>query len=87
MYSAINNLSNFVPSLYKPANAVTLTSKGQIVAGSGNIYNGLQRVANGITPAYDYLVPNATDPAVLGVPSGGPRGMYPSHGAWGYHMR
>src|SRR5581483_2831460 len=82
MYSTINNLSNFVPSLYNPAQAVTINSKAQIVPGSGNIYDGLQRVANGITPGYGYLVPNATNPAVLAVPDGAPRGMYPSHGTW-----
>ncbi|HLJ13539.1 MAG TPA: carboxypeptidase regulatory-like domain-containing protein [Bryobacteraceae bacterium] len=82
MYSQINNLTNFVPSLYDPSQAVKITSSGQIVPGSGNIYNGLLRVANGITPGYGYLVPNADSPAVLEVPDGGPRGMYPSHGTW-----
>lgn len=82
MYSQLDNLSNFVPSLYDPAQAVTINSKGQIVPGSGNIYNGLQRVGNGVPAAYDYLVPNASDPSVLAVPDGGPRGMYPSHGTW-----
>ncbi len=82
MYSQIDNLTNFVPSLYDPAQAVTINSKGQIVPGSGDIYNGLLRVANGIPSKYNYLVPNATDPAVLAVPDGGPRGMYPSHATW-----
>lgn len=82
MYSQLDNLSNFVPSLYDPAQAVTVTSKGKIVPGSGNIYNGLQRVASGIPSQYNYLVPNANDPAVLAVPDGGPRGMYPSHNTW-----
>ncbi|MGH9581784.1 MAG: carboxypeptidase regulatory-like domain-containing protein, partial [Bryobacteraceae bacterium] len=82
MYSLIDNLTNFVPSLYDPAQAVTVTSKGKIVPGSGNIYDGLQRVANGIPSQYQYLVPNATAPAVLAVPDGGPRGMYPSHSTW-----
>ena len=59
-----------------------MNSSGQVVPGSGNIYNGLQRVANGITPSQSYLVPNANDPAVLAVPAGAPRGMYPSQGTW-----
>jgi hypothetical protein len=81
MYSTVNNLAEFVPSLYNPAQAVTL--KGStIVPGSGNIYNGLVRVANGINPSQSYLVPNANDPSVLSVPSGAPRGMYPSQGTW-----
>ena len=82
LYSTANNLANFVPSLYNPANAVQLTSSGQVVPGSGNIYNGLQRVANGVPADMAYLVPNATAPAVLAVPSGAPRGMYPSQNTW-----
>ena len=83
MYSTANNLAEFVPSLYNPAQAVQLNSGGStIVPGSGNIYNGLVRVASGITPGGAYLVPNANDPSVLSVPDGAPRGMYPSQGTW-----
>ena len=82
-YTTVDNLANFVPSLYNPSQAVKLTAAGQVVPGSGNIYNGLQRVGNGINPAQAYLVPNATNPAVLGVPSGGPRGLFPGQNTWG----
>ncbi|HLK65576.1 MAG TPA: carboxypeptidase regulatory-like domain-containing protein [Bryobacteraceae bacterium] len=82
LYSTVNNLANFVPSLYNPAQAVRINASGQVVPGSGNIYNGLQRVADGINPAQAYLVPNANDPAVLAVPAGAPRGMYPSQNTW-----
>jgi hypothetical protein len=82
LYSTVNNLANFVPSLYNPAQAVQITSSGQVVPNSGNIYNGLQRVGNGVDPAEAYLVPNATNPAVLAVPAGAPRGMYPSQNTW-----
>jgi hypothetical protein len=82
MYSQLDNLTNFVPSLYNPAQAVTINSKGQIVPGSGNMFDGLQRVSNGVPSQYDYLVPNASAAAVLAVPDGGPRGMYPSHNTW-----
>jgi hypothetical protein len=78
MYSTVDNLSEFVPSLYDPAKAVRLDANGNIIPGSGNIYNGLVRVANGVNPGQAYLVPNANDPAVLSVPAGAPRGMYPS---------
>ena len=78
LYSTVNNLANFVPSLFNPAPAVTVNSSGQVVPGSGNIYNGLIRVSNGIAPSQAYLVPNATNAAVLAVPSGAPRGMYPN---------
>ena len=51
--------------------------------GSGNIYNGLVRVwPTASTPSQAYLVPNANNPAVLAVPSGAPRGMYPSPSTW-----
>src|SRR5207302_1466204 len=30
----------------------------------------------------NYLVPNATNPAVLAVPAGGPRGLYPGQNTW-----
>ena len=82
MYSTVDNLSEFVPSLYNPAQAVKVNSSGSVVPGSGNIYNGLIRVANGINPAQAYLVPNANDPGVLSVPDGAPRGMYPSRASW-----
>ncbi|SRR5579871_273116 len=81
MYSQADNLAEFVPSLYDPKQAVRLTGSN-IVPGSGNIYNGLVRVGNGITPDGAYLVPNAKDPAVLAVPDGAPRGMYPNRGEW-----
>ncbi len=82
LYSTANNLSNFVPALFNPAQAVTVNSKGQVVPGSGNIYNGLQRVDSGVPRDQAYLVPNAYDPAVLSVPDGAPRGMYPSQSTW-----
>jgi hypothetical protein len=83
MYSTADNLSTFNPSMYNPAQAVKYDSAGNIIAGSGNIYNGLVRVADGINPSELHLVPNAHDPNVLAVPSGAPRGMYPSQGTWG----
>jgi hypothetical protein len=82
LYSAGNNLANFVPSLYNPATAVKMNSSGNVVAGSGNIYDGMQRVANGIGSNLAYLVPNANNPAVLAVPDGGPRGMYNGQSTW-----
>lgn len=82
MYSAANNLVDFVPSLYNPMQAVQVNSKGQLVPGTGNIYNGLQRVGNGVDPGLSYLVPNANDPNVQSVPTGAPRGMYPSQGTF-----
>jgi len=82
MYSTADNLSEFVPSLYNPAKAVRYDSSGNIIPGSGDVYNGLVRVADGVNPSQAYLVPNANDPKVLSVPSGAPRGMYPSQNTW-----
>ncbi|MBS1858151.1 MAG: TonB-dependent receptor [Acidobacteria bacterium] len=82
MYSTADNLSEFVPSLFDPAKAVKLNSSGNVVPGSGDLYNGLQRVAGGVNPSQAYLVPNANDPAVQAVPTGAPRGMYPSQAKW-----
>ncbi len=50
MYSTADNLSEIVPSLYDPLHAVKINSSGQVVPGSGNIYNGLQRVGSGMNP-------------------------------------
>ncbi len=81
-YTTADNLANFVPSLYNPAQAVTVTSGGLVVAGSGNIYNGLQRAGSGVNPNEVHLVPTANNPAVLAVPSGSPRGLFPSQNTW-----
>jgi hypothetical protein len=80
MYSTVDNLSIFNPALWNPAQAVRVNSTGQVVPGSGNLYNGLQRVANGVNPDQAYLVPNANDPNVTAVPTGAARGMYPNSG-------
>ena len=74
--STADNLANFVPSLYNLAQAVKLTSNGLIVPGSGNLYNGLQRVGSGIVQSESHLVPNFNSAAVLSVPTGVPRGLY-----------
>jgi hypothetical protein len=82
MYSTANNLANFDPSLFNPAQAVTVNSSGQIVGTSGNIYNGLIRAGSGIPQNEAYLVPNATSPAVLSAPAGAPRGLYNGSGTF-----
>jgi hypothetical protein len=82
MYSTANNLTDFVPSLYDPSKAVKVNSSGQIVPGSGNIYNGLQRVADGVPQDQSWLVPGYNSAAVLAVPTGAPRGEYPGQPAW-----
>lgn len=50
-YEKYNNISDFVPSLYNPANAPTVLSNGRLVAGTGNPLNGIITPGNrgGIT--------------------------------------
>jgi hypothetical protein len=75
-YTTANNMANFVPSLYNPLTAVSITAGGLIVPGSGNAYDGLIRAGNGVPPSEAGRVPNANSQAVLAVPTGAPRGLY-----------
>ena len=81
MYSTVNNLSAFRPVPLQSGASRKVTSSGNLVPGVGNIYNGLAR-GERHDPGQAYLVPNANDPALLSVPSGAPRGIYPSQNAW-----
>ena len=81
-YTAANNILNFDPSLYDPAQAVSVTSQGLIVPNSGKLLNGLIRAGDGVPKDQLGRVPNATDAAVLAVPAGAPRGLYPSYHLW-----
>ena len=76
-YTTANNMANFVPALYNPATAVSMTAAGLIVPNSGNPYDGLIRAGNGIPASEAGRVLNANSPAVLAVPTGAPRGLYP----------
>ena len=77
MYTQANNMANFVASLYNPAQAVTVTSKGTIVPGSGNPYNGLIAAGNGVPKSEQGRVPgSATNPLFQAIPTGAPRGLY-----------
>ena len=72
-YTTANNMSNFVPSLYDPSKAVSMTLAGLIVPNSGNPYNGLVRV--GDIPS-DLTSRVAGDPAAIAaIPVAGPRGL------------
>ncbi|HEX4168944.1 MAG TPA: Plug domain-containing protein, partial [Bryobacteraceae bacterium] len=78
MYTMANNMGNFVPSLYSPAQAVTVTSKGTVVPGSGNPYNGLIRSGSGVPANEQGRVPGSTTPLFQQIPAGAPRGLYGS---------
>ena len=63
-YSPVGNESVFFPSLYNPSQAVSVNPQtGAIVAGSGNIYNGLALLGNGWSdyPYRDRIPPIAGD--------------------------
>jgi hypothetical protein len=75
-YTVANNIANFVPALYDPAQAVTVRPNGTIVPGSGNPWNGLIRAGRGIPPKQAPRVPGSDSPEVVSVPAGAPRGFY-----------
>jgi hypothetical protein len=78
MYTQANNITNFQLDAFDPAQAVRLTTGGQIVPGSGNRYNGLVRAGDGVPEKELSRVPSATDPQVLSTPTGAWRGLYKS---------
>ena len=75
-YTTANNMANFVPALYNPATAVSITPAGLIVPGSGNPFDGLIRAGDGVPADEAGRVPNASSALVLSVPAGAPRGLY-----------
>jgi hypothetical protein len=80
IYTQANNLANFDPSLYNPAQAVTVLPNGTIdTSRGGNRFNGLIRAGNGVPPEELGRVPGGDSAAVLAVPTGAPRGLYEGH--------
>jgi Carboxypeptidase regulatory-like domain len=76
-YARANNFTNFDPSLYDPAQAVTVTRMGLIdLSRGGNRYNGLIRAGSGVPQSEWGRVPSANSPEVLSIPTGGPRSLY-----------
>ena len=76
-YTQGNNVTSFAPSLYDPAQAVTVTSKNTIdTTKGGNRFNGLVRPGSGVPSDQLSRVPNGNSPQVLAVPAGAPRGFY-----------
>lgn len=74
-YTQANNITNFVPSLYDPSQAVTVLPNGTLVANSGNRYNGLVR--GGEVPQDEYGRLQGYDPDVLAlIPTSSQRGLY-----------
>ena len=77
-YTDANNMANFVPALYNPAQAVTINSAGRVVPGSGNLYNGLIRAGDGIPADEVGRVPGAGGTLFNQIPAGAPRGFFPT---------
>src|SRR5829696_3556538 len=77
MYTQANNLANFDPSRYDPAQAVTILANGNIdTTKGGNRFNGLVRAGDGVPSEELGRVPGGDSAAVLAVPTGAPRGLY-----------
>ena len=80
IYTQANNLANFDPSRYDPAQAVTILANGNIdTTRGGNRFNGLVRAGNGVPPEELARVPGGDSAAVQAVPTGAPRGLYEPH--------
>jgi hypothetical protein len=75
-YTQANNMASFDPSLYDPSKAVTVLPSGNLVAGSGDRFNGMVRPCGGVPDSELNRVPNGRDPAVLAVPATAPCGFY-----------
>ena len=80
IYTQANNLANFDPSRYDPAQAVTVLSNGNIdTTRGGNRFNGLVRAGSGVPQDELGRVPGGDSGAVQAVPVGAPRGLYEGH--------
>lgn len=79
-YTQANNLANFDPAFYNPAQAVTVLANGTIdTTRGGNRFNGLVRAGNGVPSSELARVPGGDSSAVQAVPTGAPRGLYEGH--------
>jgi hypothetical protein len=75
-YAQGNNLVNFDPSLYDPAQAVTVLPNGLLVANSGNRFNGLITAGDGVPEDQQGRVELLTGGDYSRIPNGAPRGLY-----------
>jgi hypothetical protein len=81
IYTQANNLANFDPALYNPANAVTIFATGANAGNidtsrGGNRFNGLIRAGMGVPAEELGRVPGGDSATVLAVPTGAARGLY-----------
>ncbi len=83
LYAQGNNYGNFDPAYYNPTAAITVTTGGKVVPGSGNAFNGIVRTSEPIPSDQVKRVPNINTSAYPLIPQVAPRGLYKMHGAFG----
>lgn len=76
IYTQGNNIVNFDPALFDPAQAVAMNTNGTIVANSGYRFNGLIRAGDGIPEDQQGRVNLITGGDYDRIPTGAPRGLY-----------
>ena len=83
LYTQANNYGNYDPAYYNSANAITVTTGGKVVPGTGNAYNGLVRTADPIPADQVSRVPNINTAAYPFIPAVASRGLFKMNGAFG----
>lgn len=81
-YSVPNNLSNFVPSAWDPAKAVSLARNGTLIPGVGDPLNGFVLPEGGVPAEWISRIPGASSAEYARMPKTGPRGLYPPSNTW-----
>ncbi len=83
-YTQQNNMANFDPSRYNPAQAVTVLANGLLdTTKGGNRFNGLVRAGDGVPKEQLGRVPFGDSARVLSVPTGAERGLYKAQHLFG----
>ena len=83
LYAQGNNYGNFDPNYYVASSAITVTTAGKVLPGSGNAFNGLVRTSAPIPADQVARVPNINTAAYPFIPQVATRGLYTMHGAFG----
>ena len=83
LYAQGNNYGNFDPAYYNPSAAITVTTAGKVVPGSGNAYNGLVRTRDPIPADQIARIPNINTAAYQYIPQVASRGLYKMNGGFG----
>jgi hypothetical protein len=81
IYTQGNNISNFDPALYDPADAAVLNRNGSIASPGVNRYTGMVRAGDGVPDDQTDRV--TIDPVAEAlIATGAPRGLYDTHHLW-----